>query len=180
MITAGYSAAVITSTLPERRRPEQIRRSRMQRRIGLALLVLFVLAGAVGLLGTWTTTTTVRGDGYEMSVTYPRISRPAHPVKVQVEVRKQGGFDDAPLTLRYSTDYLQMFDENAFTPQPDSETAGPGFTEDEFSTPDGEVFVMTVDTRIEPSRQRGEDGEVTVVEDGEPVLTARFSTWIWP
>jgi hypothetical protein len=171
---------VITSTLPERRRPESVRRARTQRRVGLTVLALFVLAGAVGLLGTWTSETTVRGDGYEMTVTYPRISRPAHPVEVEVQVRKQGGFDDEPLTLRYSTDYFDMFDENAFTPQPESETAGARFTEDEFSTPDGEVFVMSVDTRIEPSRQRGEDGEVTIVEDGQPVLTARFSTWIWP
>jgi hypothetical protein len=139
-----------------------------------------VLAGATGLLGTWTSEKTVRGAGYEMTVVYPRISRPAHPVKVEVIVRKDGGFGGQSLTIRYATDYLAMFDENAFTPQPDSETAAADYTEDEFAAPDGEVFVMSIDTRIEPSRQRGEDGFVSVVEDGEPVLTARFSTWIWP
>ena len=169
------------STLPERRDPSDIRRSRNERRVSLVVLSLFVLAGAVGLLGTHTSTTTVRGEGYEMSVTYPRISRPGHAVKVQVKVRHDGGFGQEPVQIRYATDYLEMFDENAFTPQPNAETAGPGYTEDEFLPPRGEVFVMTVDTRVEPARQRGEDGYVSLVgKDGQPILTATFSTWIWP
>ncbi len=169
------------TTLPEVRDPAQVRRARTQRRIGLALLAAFVLSGAVGLLGTRTSTTTVTGGGYEMTVTWPRISRPGHAVRVQVEVEKDGGWSGAPLVLRYDTAWFEMFDENAFTPAPDSETAGPGFTEDEFATPDGEVFVMTVDTRVEPARQRGEDGSFSVVDDqGQVVLTAEVSTWIWP
>jgi hypothetical protein len=171
----------VTSTLPDRRDEAHIRRARGIRRVGLVVLSLFVAAGAGGLLGTRTGTTTVRGDGYEMTVTYPRISRPGHAVKVQVEVRRDGGFGGEPVQLRYATDYLEMFDENAFTPQPNAETAGPGYTEDEFLPPRGEVFVMTVDTRVEPARQRGEDGYVSLVgEDGQPTLTAEFSTWIWP
>jgi hypothetical protein len=169
------------STLPERRADADVRRARTLRRIGLAVLAVFVLAGAVGLLGTKTSTTTVRGDGYEMTVTYPRISRPGHAVRVQVEVTRDGGFGGKPVQLRYATAYLEMFDENAFTPQPNGETAGPGYTEDEFLPPRGEVFVLTVDTRIEPARQRGEDGFFSLIgEDGQPILTAEFSTWIWP
>lgn len=176
----GYSAPVI-STLPTVRDPGEVRRSRTQRRIGIVVLSLFVLAGAVGLLGTHTSTTTVRGGGYELTVTYPRISRPGHAVRVQVEVRQDGGFGDQPVQLRYRTEWMEMFDENAFTPQPNAETAGPGYTEDEFLPPRGEVFVMTVDTRIEPARQRGESGFFSVVgEDGSAVLTADVRTWIWP
>lgn len=145
------------------------------------MLAAFVLAGATGLLGTRTGQTTVAGGGYEMTVTYPRISRPGHAVRIQVEVRKDGGFDEAPLALRYTTDYLEMFDENTVTPQPDGETAARGYSESEFTTPDGEVFVMTIDTRVEPARQRGEDGQVSVLdESGTPVLTAVFSTFLWP
>lgn len=171
----------MTSTLPDRRDEVHIRRARGIRRVGLVVLSLFVAAGAGGLLGTRTATTTVRGDGYEMTVTYPRISRPGHAVKVQVEVRRDGGFGGESVQLRYATAYLEMFDENAFTPQPNAETAGPGYTEDEFLPPRGEVFVMTIDTRVEPARQRGEDGYVSLVgEDGRSTLTAEFSTWIWP
>jgi hypothetical protein len=171
----------VTSTLPEQRDPAQVRRARTQRRVGLVALSAFVLAGAVGLLGTSTSTTTVRGGDYEMTVTYPRISRPGHAIRLQVEVHKEGGFGGKPVQLRYATAYLEMFDENAFTPVPNAETAGPGYTEDEFLPPRGDVFVMTVDTRIEPARQRGEAGWISVVgEDGQPVVTAEFDTWIWP
>ena len=170
-----------TTTLPARRDAAQMRRSRRLRRAGLVALTVFVLAGAVGLLGTHTTSETVRGGGYELTVTYPRASRPGHAVHVQVDVHKDGGFADEPVVLRDSTAYFVLFDENAFSPQPDSVTAGPGWTEDEFVAPDGDVLVMTVDTRIEPARQRGEDGYVTVMDDaGEPVLTATFSTFLWP
>ncbi len=176
----GYSARV-TSTLPSRREPADVRRSRTQRRVGLVALSVFVLAGAVGLLGTHTSTTTVQGGGYEVTATYPRIARPGHAVRVQVEVRLAGGFASEPVRLRYATDWFEMFDENAFTPQPDTETAGPGYTQSEFLPPPGEVFVMTVDTRIEPARQRGEDGFFSVVgADGRPVVTAEVNTWIWP
>ena len=171
----------MTSTLPERLDPARLRRARTLRRLGLTALALFVLAGVTGLLGTHTSETAVSAAGYELTVTYPRISRPGHAVRVQVEVRKEGGFQDEPVYLRYSTAYFEMFDENAFTPQPESETAGPGWTEDEFSPPDGDTLVMTVDTRVEPARQRGEDGQVSVVDDdGVVLVTASFSTFIWP
>ncbi len=145
------------------------------------LLAAFVLAGATGVLGTRTSETTVRGGDHELSVTYPRISRPGHAVRVQVEVRRTGGFGEGPVRLRYGTEYFQMFDENAFTPQADSMTADETGTVAEFPAPPGEVFVATVDTRVEPARQRGEEGAVSVLaEDGQPLLTAEFSTWIWP
>lgn len=170
-----------TSTLPEVVSPAQVRRARNLRRVGLTLLALFVLAGATGLLGTRTGETTVQGNEYEISVLYPRISRPGHAVKLRIEVRREGGFGESPVRLRYSTDYFQLFDENAFTPAPDTETAEPGFTITEFEPPPGDVFVITVDTRVEPARQRGEDGSVSVLDDaGTPVLTARFATRIWP
>lgn len=176
----GYSARV-TSTLPERRDPQDVRRGRTQRRVGIVVLSLFVLSGVAGVLGTHTSTTTVRGEGYELTVSYPRISRPGHAVTVEVEVRRDGGFGGGPVLLRYSTEWFDMFDENAFTPVPDGETAGPGYTEDEFLPPRGDVFVMSVDTRIEPARQRGEHGWFSIVgEDGRPVLTAEVDTWIWP
>lgn len=170
-----------TSTLPAVVSNDRVRRARNLRRAGLLVLALFVLAGATGLLGTRTSDTTVRGGGYELTVTYPRISRPGHAVKVQVQVRKEGGFEERPVQVRYTTDYFQMFDENSFTPQPDAETADPEFTLDEFSPPPGDVLVITVDTRVEPARQRGEDGQVSILDDsGAPVLTASFSTRLWP
>lgn len=170
-----------TSTLPPVAEGWRVRRARDRRRAGLVLLAAFVLAGATGLLGTRTSETTVRDEGYELTVTYPRVSRPGHAVKVQMQLSKEGGFGDSPIPLRYSSNYFDLFDENAFTPHPDSETADTAFTIAEFAPPPGDVFVISVDTRVEPARQRGTDGEVSLLdESGSPVLTATFSTWLWP
>lgn len=171
-----------TSTLPPVRSAEDVRRARNGRRVGVALLALFVLAGAVGLLGTRTDTRTASADGYELTVTYPSISRSGHAVKVEVEVRKAGGFDTSePIRMRLLSRYFDLFDENGFTPQPEAETTDGPWTYDDFVPPRGEVFTVSVDTRIEPARNRGERGEVSLVDaDGEPFLTVSFRTRLMP
>jgi hypothetical protein len=171
-----------TSTLPPVTQERDVRRARNGRRVGLTLLALFVLAGAVGLLGTRTSEVSARGGGYELSVTHPSISRSGHAVKVEVEVRKDGAFDTSePIRLRMLSRYFDLFDENGFTPQPDAETTDGPWTYDEFVPPRGDVFTVSVDTRVEPARNRGERGEVSLVdEQGEPFLTVRFRTRLMP
>lgn len=171
-----------TSTLPPVPAAGRVRRARNGRRAGLVLLALFVLAGAVGLLGTRTTTASATGGGYALTVTHPSVSRSGHAVKVEVEVRKQGGFDTSePVRLRMRSAYFDLFDENGFTPQPDAETSDAEWTYDDFVPPRGDVFTVSVDTRIEPARNRGERGEVSLVDDrGRPFLTVRFRTRLMP
>jgi hypothetical protein len=161
-----------TTTLPEDTDLRDVRRA----------LAAFVLAGAVGLLGTRTTTTSARGGGYELTVTYPAVTRSGHAVKVEVEVRKDGGFDpDEPVRMRLLSRYFDLFDENAFTPQPDAETADGTWTYDEFVPPRGEVFTVSVDTRVEPAKNTGERGEVALVdEQGRPFLSVSFRTRLMP
>jgi hypothetical protein len=170
-----------TSTLPPVAGDREVKRARDLRRVGLVLLSLFVLAGAVGLLGTRTTTASASGDGYELTVTHPSVSRSGHAVKVEVEVRREGGFGDEPVRLRMLSSYFDLFDENGFSPQPDSETTDGPYTYDEFVPPRGEVFTVSVDTRVEPARNTGERGEVSLVdEQGEPFLTVSFRTRLAP
>ena len=171
-----------TSTLPPVNRDGDVRRARTGRRIGLALLAVFVLAGAAGLLGTRTTTTSATGAGYELTVTHPAVSRSGHAVKVEVELRRPGGFDTSePIRLRMRSAYFDLFDENGFTPTPDAQTTDGEWTYGEYVPPRGEVFTISVDTRIEPARNRGERGEVSVVDDqGQPLLTVRFRTRLMP
>jgi len=171
-----------TSTLPAVTDARDVRRARTGRRVGLVLLALFVLAGAVGLLGTRTTTPSATGGGYVLTVTHPSVSRSGHAVKVEVEVRKKGGFDiSEPIQMRMRSAYFDLFDENGFTPQPDAETSDATWTYDDFVPPRGEVFIVSVDTRIEPARNHGERGEVSLVDDqGRPFLTVRFRTRLMP
>jgi len=168
------------TTIPDEPPMDRVRRARTLRRIGATLLVLFVLAGAVGVFGTRTTTTRAEGGGYQMTVTYPSNSRPGHAVRFKVLVHSEKGFTD-PIRIRMASTYFELFDENAFDPDADAQTMDATYSYLEYKAPDGKDFLISSDTRVEPSRQRGEPGEVSVLDaQGAPVVTARFRTRIWP
>lgn len=170
----------MTSTLPEVRPASDVRRARNLRRVGITALALFVLAGAVGLFGTRHAEKSASGGGFALSVTYPSVSRPGHAVRPEFVLTRPGGFD-GPIKMRFASDWFDLFDENAFVPSPDAETTTGAYTLYEFAPPPGDTFVITIDTRIEPARQRGSGGEVSVLdESGAPVLTVRYRTRIWP
>ncbi len=172
---------MITSTLPEPRTFAQVRRARDLRRVGLTLLVVFVLLGATGLFGTRTAKASASGGGFEVTVTYPSTSRPGHAVKYEVQVRKAGGFAGEPLRMRFAADYFDLFDENGFSPDPEASTADADYDRYEFLPPPGEVFTISVDTRVEPAVQRGRSGDVAVLDGGgNPVVTVSYRTRIWP
>lgn len=173
---------MITSTLPERRPDGAVRRARDARRVGLVAVAVFVALGLAGVLGTRTAETTASAGGYDLTVTYPQVSRSGHAVRFEVQVRRDGGFPAGePVRLRVLGRYYDLFDENGFSPQPDSETADDRYVVDEFAPPDGDTLLVSVDTRVEPARNRGEDGEVSVLDaDGRPVVTVRFHTFVMP
>ena len=56
--------------------------------------------------------------------------------------------------------YFELFDENAFDPDADAQTMDADFSYLEYKPPPGNDFLISSDTRIEPSRQRGEAGSV--------------------
>lgn len=168
------------TTVPEEPSLDRVRRARMIRRIGATLLVLFVLAGAVGAFGTRTGSRTVEAGGYTVTVTYPTHSRPGHAVRFKVRVHSEAGFTD-PIRIRMTGTYFELFDENAFDPDADAQTMDERFSYLEYKPPPGKDFLISSDTRIEPSRQRGEAGSVSVLDDnGVPVASVSFRTRIWP
>ena len=170
----------MTSTLPDLRPASEVRAARDKRRVGLALLSVFVLAGAFGLFGTRTTTASATASGYTVTVTYPQISRPGHAVRYEVEVNRSGGFT-GPVQMRFRSAYFDLFDENSFGPAAESETSDAAYDIYEFAAPKGDTLVVSSDTRVEPARQRGERGEVSVLDDsGNPVVTVRYRTRIFP
>ena len=160
-----------------------MKRARDLRRVGLAALFAFLLAGGVGLLGTRTGEASATNGDWSVAVTHPTVSRSGHAVRLEFEIRHRGGFDPSkPVTVRFLSSYFDLFDENDFSPSPDGETSDDLYTYDEFTPPEeGEVLVISVDTRIEPARQRGEAGEVAVLdEQGRPLVQVSFRTRLLP
>jgi hypothetical protein len=170
----------VPTTLPDAPALREVRRARLARRVGAVLLVAFVLVGAAGMFGTRSQSAQASAGGYRVEVTYAQVSRPGHAVPFQVRIHHDGGFSD-PIRVRMLSSYFDLFDQNSFDPQPEKSTTDAQYDYVEYAAPDGADFVISSDTRVEPARQRGESGEISVLDaDGRPVVTVRFRTRIFP
>lgn len=120
------------------------------------------------------------GGGYELTVTYGQVTRGGLATPWAVKVHHPGGFV-GPTTISTSTSYLDLFDENGFEPEPSKVTATPDEVIWEFEPPPGDTLRVSLDARIEPAAQWGRSAETSVLgEDGQPVVTARYKTWVLP
>jgi hypothetical protein len=169
----------VVPTAPEQPNLLPSRRARILRRVFMTLMFGVLALGLAGWLGVDTGTTTASGGGYELTVTYGRVSRPGLATSWSLEIRHPGGFD-GPVTVSTNTKYLDLFDENGFDPQPSESTATPDTVIWEFDPPDGDTLGVSLDGRVEPGVQWGETGETSVLVDGKPVVTAKYKTWILP
>ncbi len=173
MAKAGYS------TLPDAPSPERLRYGRAARRVFIVGLFVFLGLGLAGALGVRTGTVAASGVGYELEVTYARVTRPGLATPWSATVRHPGGFD-GPITIAVSSEYFDMFDENGLDPDPTGSTADGDYVYWQFDPPDGDVFEVSFDARIEPARQWGREG-VTLLMDGDKVIAeARYKTWVLP
>jgi hypothetical protein len=150
------------------------------RRVFLALLVLMVAAGVLGLLGARTATVDADGDGWSLELEYPAVARAGLDVPVTATVTREGGFGKQ-ITLSITGTYLDLYETQGFNPEPDSTSRDGELLYLTFEAPpDGETFVVTYDAYIQPSAQSGAGGELSIVDQDRPVVTVDFDTRIWP
>ncbi|MGH3348610.1 MAG: hypothetical protein ACRDO4_16650 [Nocardioides sp.] len=150
------------------------------RRATLVGLALFVLAGALALFGVRTGVASADGGGYHLTVEHPRVARAGLDVVWEVTVRRDSPLD-RELVLGVSAEYFDLFETQAFHPEPtdasrDGETMYLTFA----TTPGSDTFVVSYDAYIQPAAQRGRDGRVAVFEGDLPVVSAEFSTYLVP
>lgn len=161
---------------PDHRR---VRRARNVRRAFIGLLVVFLGLGAAGVFGARTGLARASGGGYEVVVTYPAVTRPGLAIRYEITVRHEGGLS-SPIELATTSDYLELFDDNALDPEPtDSLTDGERtiWTFDRFS---GSVLTVSLDARTEPARSEGASGVTTLSVGGVELVTVRYRTWVMP
>ena len=145
----------------------------------MIVIVAVLGVGLTGWLGVRTATTTARGGGYELTVTYGRVSRPGLATPWSLEIHHPGGFD-GPVMVSTNNTYLDLLDENGFDPQPSKSTATADEVIWEFDPPDGDTLGVSLDGRVEPGVQWGGTGVTSVLVDGKPVVTAKYKTWVLP
>ena len=169
----------MTSTLPDDPPLPRIRRAQLGRRAGICLLVVFVLAGAVGVFGVHARTVTSNGGGYRLQVTYAQVARPGHGVPLLIRISHEGGFG-AAVDLRVRASYFALFSDATLDPQPTSETRDGDYDYYSFSPPAGSELVISSHTQVAAQRQHGASGDVAVLAHGKPVATVHFRTRIFP
>lgn len=165
--------------------PGRMRVRRLSYTFGALALTALVVTAATDHL-QWTATTgvssnTVRasGEGYELAVRYPSVTRPALASPFDVRVERAGGFDD-PIQIAVSWPWLEMWDENSWYPSPSTSYGDDEQLVMEFDPPPGDVLRVIYDARIQPAQQSGRTGFVSVLEDDEPVVAVRFHTRVMP
>lgn len=155
----------------------------------LTFVLLFAVMGSAAVDGldivdSWgvddATVHAESGTGATLTVRYPTITRPALASPFEITVERAGGFDD-DLEIAMDLDYVELWDLNGVYPSPADERSDGDRVIWTFDAPDGDVFKVTYDARIEPGAQLEErPGAVSFIEAGEPELTVRFATKVRP
>jgi len=148
-------------------------------RATLTVLALVVLAGAVGLLGVHTTTSSASGDGYRLSVDYPRTARAGLDVTWRVTVDSPAGFDQ-DVRLAVTADYFDIYESQGWFPEPDAQTRDEEMLYLTFAKPPSDRFVVTFDAYVQPSSQLGRDARIALLVDGREVAAVDIDTWLAP
>lgn len=159
--------------------PDDQRRHRLERRIGLSVVFILLLLGVANVLGVRVATVSASGGGFDLSVTYASVSRPGLATPWTVRVRRAGGFE-GPVVLRASTDYFGLFDENGLDPQPAESTTTGEATVWTFAAPPGDVLTVVFDGRLEPAFHLGRSGTTSLLVDGEPAVSVSYRTVVMP
>lgn len=149
------------------------------RRAFLLTLLLWVLAGLVGLLGVRTDVARDSGAGWELSLRHASIARAGLDVPFEVTVRRDGGFD-GEVTLALTGRYLDLYETQGFHPEPASTTRGSDLLLLTFTAPPGETLVVAYDAYVQPSSQVGDGGTLSVLDGGRAVASVDFETVLLP
>lgn len=156
------------------------RRAGLVRRVGVAILALFVGLGFAGVFGVRTGSVTGRGGAYELSVQYPEAARPGLAAAWGFRVEREGGFGDDPITLATSLEWLNLFDENGRNPAPAAEYIDGDMVVWEFDPPAGDTFLFEFDARLGPSVQSGLTATTELRVDDVPVVIVEYHMRVFP
>jgi hypothetical protein len=167
------------STAPEPVELSRLRRDRAWRRVAIAFLTVFMLAGLSSLLGAHTSVASASAGGYTMTVTYPAVTRPGLPIRWEIEVQHPGGFTE-PVRLATTFDYLHLFDISNLEPDASSSTATADQVIYVFDAPPGDTFRVSMDGNTEPDLHQLPETATGLVVNGRTVVRVIYATRVVP
>jgi hypothetical protein len=177
------SASTVDELLEEQqdlpRELGRLRGARWVRRATLLLFAVIVAVAAVGLLGEQRGEVTADAAGYRVRVGYPSIVRNGPPTHLDIEVRRDVGFD-APVEVSFDASYLAALEQVEISPAPDSEASAGDDVVWTFSPPAGEELTVRVTAEVASGVHFSRSGHAGVRERGRTVAQADFTSWVWP
>jgi hypothetical protein len=155
--------------------------ARVGRRVGVGVLVMIVLAAGFDVLGPRAADTTARGGGYAVVVEYPQIARAGEPAPLVVSITSDTALTDA-VQVQFCSSYFEHLDFQSWYPNPSAEASAPGWVVYEFDPPaQGRTLRIALDARVAPGQLGGRDAcQVSVLDRGDPAVTASWATWRVP
>jgi hypothetical protein len=157
------------------------RTDRRWRRLVVVAVAALVLLGIAGVLGARSGTVTDVGGGYELTVTYPEMSRAGLPANWELRLKRVDGAE-LPSEVRIASvpGYFGIFDQNGFSPAPSEEWQDSSLVW-VYAPPEGATeLVVSLDARLQPDIHRGRSGRTAVVTDGVEVVSVDYHTGIAP
>lgn len=167
------------STSPQREPVAKLRRNRTVRQVVVGLMVVFVALGVAGVFGSKTGGVTASANGYDLTVIYPKVTRPGLPVRWIYTVHHAGGFD-GQIDIATTFEYLNLFDLTGIDPDASSQTATGGQIVWSFDPPEGDVFSVAFDAATEVGIHEIGPATGSVVVNGKPVVQVHFKTVVMP
>lgn len=154
--------------------------NRWPRRAGLAVLLVIVILGALGVFGVHSRSTSATRNGYTLAVTYPQSARAGLDVPLRIRVHRDQPIADA-FTLAVSAEYFRLFETQGTYPDPDSSTNDGRFVYYTFSPRSGSNdFLVDFDVYIQPSSQVGKSALVKLIVGGDEAAQVSLRTWLVP
>ncbi len=169
-------------TAPQEVSVHRIRRARSLRRAFFVAICVVLLAGAFNVFGVQSASRSASGGGFELEVSYDKVTRPGLATSIEVEVRRAGGFD-GPVSVAFTSSYFDALDLNGVDPEPASGTSTPTEVVMTFETPRrGDAMAIGFDARVQPTVQlRRLRATVSVLDaSGAPVVSVPLSTFVMP
>lgn len=156
------------------------RRGRLLRRLVIGAFAVFLLLGLCGVWGTRQAHRTVSADGYEVRLSYPRVTRGGLAVSWSIEVRRLDGQSLPAVELSTTGAYFDTFDHNDLSPTPDRLSQTDVLRTWEYDPSDDDVLHVDLDVRTQPNARWFHDATTTVVVDGVTVATLDYRTFAMP
>lgn len=170
------------STLPEDPSPGEYRREKRLRELTVLFVISVVALGAFGFLGVRTSTASNTGNGYRIEVTYATVTRGGLATPFAIEVATADGSAlPGVVTIRVSSDYLDLFDDNGMEPTPVNSFNTGDSTSWDFEVPPGEsTLEVVLDARLEPAAQSGGRASVELWIESERQASTEFRSRVMP